>query len=795
MDQDDNRIQNSYDKNRGSFLNDAEKAVNGGATSNAKNIDGLSDNEAGASDDNFIYNNTRGNKKRSPSGGLTGLIKKKGPIVAILSTLGVGGIISMALLSPSALISQFKEVMLEKFNYQSISAEKMSISLLEHKLKATKGICGSKITIACRLSTITEQEMKNYSDAGIKVKTTKTTITGRYVPESFEFNNKMITAKNFRSEIRGNLEFSSAMRKVYSARSSGFFDKVSKNVFSRLKVSQAKADLDGETDSDKLKKIQDSTKNGYDGNDSDIKKVTTDDIDPDTKEKYTPEKVAEVNNKIEKAIDTTNDLAKGADDVASSGKKVGTAALEAGGKIANVFKITGLADDACTLYRTIQSIGYAAKMYRAAQMARYAMLFFNVADQIKAGVANPKDVEYLGKVLTAESTTIDGKTVKIEPAGNSVGYKYAAYGEYNTSKYSSQFMSGGGFSGSLTGITNRVNAFLGGGNKAKTTCGVLANPLVGAGSIIAGVAMFFLPGGAVAMTLKDIAQGAAGVAFAAAEFILPAMLQDIVAGVLVDESTVGELAGEAISSGAAVLMGNLAKSGGNAPLSPDQAKEYSEIAREINAQYAAEDRLAYSPLDPSNSNTFAGQIVSVLTPFASKISTLSGTISSIASIVSSSFSSLFSNRVFAATESYDYKSCEDVDYSDPNSDGDDSDRIATDIYCNPVYGLVYDFDKSPDQILSKMDGQIDDDGSAIPGSKYEEIVNNCINRSTPIGSVDSDGKISDGSECILSDSNKDFYAYNILQRVQNTREELNTPSENTDSDTTSFNLIEMLSIQ
>jgi len=109
------------------------------------------------------------------------------------------------------------------------------------------------------------------------------------------------------------------------------------------------------------------------------------------------------------------------------------------------------------------------------------------------------------------------------------------------------FLAGGGLTGTLTGVTSKINDIL--GNKAEETCGVLNNPFVGAGSLVVGIGTMLIPG-ANTVRFSSLAKDvtiSAGIGIALA--VLPSLLQDIIAGVLVDKTTVGEAAGDAITSG------------------------------------------------------------------------------------------------------------------------------------------------------------------------------------------------------------------------------------------------------
>jgi hypothetical protein len=406
------------------------------------------------------------------------------------------------------------------------------------------------------------------------------------------------------------------------------------------------------------------------------------------------------------------------------------------------------------------------------------MIFLNVADQIKAGTAKADDVSYLGKILTTliamKTTTTSGKTVNtMGAATDSIGYRYAAFGDKNLSSDSlaSQFMAGGGLTGDLIGLTNKLNSLLGG--TPKTTCKIVQNPFVQGASLIAGVAGFLIPGANVAISAKDVAQGISVAALQIAASFLPALLQDVVAGVLVDNSTIGAAAGDAFASGASGLMSNLAKSGGNAPLTPTQAVKFSESSKKVAEQYAETDRLAYSPLDPTNNNTFMGKIVAQIIPYASKMSSLTGILSSLASISIGSFSSVLSSETTKAADTSDFTMCQDFDYNnlDGKSGATTNNQLAADPFCNVMYGIPSTaLDSDPVAVANTLisESQIDENtGDPLPKTKYSTFITDCIDRDRPLGDSGQTFSDDNGVKCIFNDDNSDYYIHYIDQRVEN----------------------------
>ena len=703
--------------------------------------------------------------------------KKKGPFIGIGITIVGGGIGIMALTSPSLLIVQFKETMANKFNTQLGSMDVRNTKMLILKMGLTKGLCNSVASLGCKYSTMSKKQIANFEKGGIKVNYENKSLLGRAKPTSIEFDGKTIKpGKELNNLIKSDIKFRSALKRAFNPTYAGFADKIAKIAFAKLGISKKPTDIDGKTDEERVKKIQDRTKNAAVSDAATFEEIKPDDDNykkPDGST-YSKAEADAINAERKAATEVANDLADAASSASSKGTKIASRVLGGVVGLANALKITGWMDNACTVYGSIKALGYAAKTIRALQLARYAMIFLNVADQIKAGTAKAEDVSYLGKILTTE-VAASATSVKLGTATNSFGYRFAAYGERGKmSSTASQFMAGGGLTGKLIGLTSMINSVLKGSPNA--TCKTLKNPFVSAASFIGGLALFLIPGVNIAVGVKDAIQAAAGVAFSIAMAYLPALLQDVVAGVLIDRDTVGEAAGEAITSGSSGMMGTTAQTGGNAPLTPSQAVAYSKLNNNIAEQYAEEDRLAYSPLDALNSNTFMGKIVSQLIPYASNMSSLSGVVGSVTSFTTSSFASL-TTQVTKAASIDDYTMCQDFEYRDLG--------LATDPYCNVTFGIPpADLEADPIDVANSLiaSGDINPETGEPIGDKYPLFITNCIDRVRPLGDVGADFNLSSGAECLINNENKNFYVHYIDQRVQAGQDDESSTSSDSTTD-------------
>jgi hypothetical protein len=211
-------------------------------------------------------------------------------------------------------------------------------------------------------------------------------------------------------------------------------------------------------------------------------------------------------------------------------------------------------------------------------------------------------------------------------------------------------------------------------------------------------------------------------------------------------------------------MSDVSQGGGNGTMSVDDAIAYNSEQNKVLAQYAAEDRATLSPFDVTSQNTFMGSIVAKLLPNISQMSSLSGSLSAIGSIVSGSLSSIVPKSSALTQDELKaaYTVCNDMDYKTLD--------IATDPFCNPIYGIPPQYlNKDPVKVADELikEGSIDDAGAVIPGSKYEDYLNNCVNRAEPMGSTGDSGTGNDGMMCKVKADNINYYLFTIDSRIDN----------------------------
>ena len=692
------------------------------------------------------------------------ILKKRGPL-GLIAVLGLGGgLLGTALFSPGIILVHMKESLTDRFNTQLASMDSRKSIILNQKiLGTTSGVCGVKISILCNYSTISEKQSALLKTAGIEVKG-KSTIFGSGVkPSSYSFNGgEPMDAKTFAAKIKTDPALASAMKQAYNPKYAGFADKIWEGVASRLGINKRRALVDGNAEA-KTKALDEEVKSGKKidiANDGVTCKdnVCTDreGNDLSAAQKAARQAAIDASQEVVDGVaeNTTKDVIAGVEDGATKGVT----------SIANFVKLTGYADTACQAYSSVRGLGYAAKTIRAIQLARYAMVFVNTADQIKGGTAKPEDVAYLGGILT--NIAYDVKSgVKRKAAMDSAGMQYTLYGNSSGfkgkgSSYVSQFMAGGGLTGDLIAVTDYINSTLGPPNTAKTTCAVLSNGWVQAGSVIAGIGLMLVPGANVVLGISDIAKGAFGVAAGIAMAVLPDLLKAIVAG-NVTKGLIGEDAGNAISSGFGVIASNTAQAGGNAPMSVNDAVAYTNLNDRVLASYTADEAKTLSPFDGSNKGTFVGSIVDKLLPFVSATGSIGNPLSALSSLTSSSLATILPSASAVTTEQerQALTSCNDPDYVIL--------EVATDPFCNLVFGIPTQYlNRNPITVATSITGQYNPEtGEPIAGSSYAGYVTDCINRLEPIGSTGSDPSGDDGSKCRINESNANYYLFYMDQRV------------------------------
>ena len=713
---------------------------------------------------NYTGKNSKG--KVLSGNNVRAILKKRGPL-GLIAAIGLGGgLFGGLLFSPGLMLVQMKEALFDRFNYQIASMDTRTNLILDKKIgnNMTSGVCSNLASIRCKFSTVSGAQAERLKAVGIEIDDGSQKFGNRVKPGTLRFNGKTIPASEFSARYSSDLEFRNAMRKAYNPRFAGFADNVWARVSAKIGVTKQRALPDGDAEA-KARAVQEDVKSGRKLSviDDGVRCTSDGCTSADGKTNLPPEDADAARSAKLAGAEALDQAAESADNVAARAVSgLGDGISTAAAPIANFIKVTGPADMACQAYTAVRSLGYAAKTVRALQLARYAMVFMNTADQIKAGTATQEDVAYLGGILTNVAyDAVSGAQRKA--AMDSFGMQYALNGTVGPrTSYVSQFMAGGGLTGDLIVITDYINATLGG--SPRVACQTLANGWVQLGSVAAGITLMLIPGANVAITAGNIVKGVSAVALSVSLALLPELLKGIVAGTITD-GLVGEDAGDAITSGAGSMMSSLAQSGGNAPLSVDDAVAYTNLQSQVVAQYGADEAAILSPLDPTSRHTFVGSIVSGMLPYISSVQSgsLTGSLRSLSSAVTGSISSIVSPSASALSNEQlkaAYTSCSDHDYSEYL-------EIATDPFCNPVMGIPTQYiNKDPLDVVNQLLAADMISETGIPQGEYDTFIENCIEREAPLGDSGQDLQGSDGKECkIDTDMKANFYLFYVDGRI------------------------------
>jgi hypothetical protein len=778
-----------------------------------KSIDKAREEEqAGGNTGGWENNTTTGTPSKGGVLGKGSGWKKKSPLALILLLLFGGGGLLMVLFSPGMLIVNLKEKMNEKFNDQLAAMDVRTTALLKKKFKgATKGVCTSKISIRCKFETLSDRHLKKlateFENRGGKVNSEKT-IVGRNKIVNVEYKGKVIDANNFFQEIRGNPEFRSVWYRGYNPKLAGFADEIFSKLSKKIGLSKQK-NITGNDEKERRKAVLDAA-NGTAAAEADVRVSSTEEACEDGSQGcengkrtvYTDETTGEriskeqYDSRINNSGTLTNEL-QARKALSETGGTVAKATLK-GALTSTAFGL-GAVDSACTGYLLIRTVGFAAKYLGMLQLVRYAHVFNNTADAIKAsgsdkkteekaaegdsGTPNmdreirPEDVEYVGNILTAVNS--EGKA-----ATDSYGYKYAAYGDVMKMPRSDDVKAESVGAGSTTmtlseeeqkrveindETTKYINGQLitdnllsdiislidGGGNTtnaADDTCHFVKSgwgQAIVIGAALVGAVVAFFTGG-ISLGWGVGAQVVASVAISVAIAMLQPKLADMAAGTMIGDSELknGNRTGNALTSGNGGLNHLTSEARGVAALQKEDAPEYQAQTASVMSQYAAMERLDSNPLDPTNPHTFMGSIVSNLIPYTTKFSSLTGGISGVMEMTTASFASLLPNAA-AVDPSAQFNVCEDADYIALN--------LAVDPFCNVRHGLnPQTLSVDPDTVAAYMERNFADEVSGQPKdpeNEYAKYVKNCMERGTALGAFtdDNDNK---GEECIQGSASK-----------------------------------------
>lgn len=604
-------------------------------------------------------------------------LRKKGPIAFVISLIISAGTIFTVINSPGLLIVQIKEALFDDLMDSVASMDLRSRNIIKARISDnTVGKGCAKMSLArCKYKGMSEKQLDKLKKAGLEVKTSGKTITGKYKVESIRMAggtppHEEIKPKNFKKAFSSNPDFRARMMKAYSPRWMSVRDDVFKKISKKYKISLKRA-IGGKSKEEMKRKLDADIKNGTTDEGKRGGRLQTDEngktnlVDPVSNTAVTNVDGGEVDGRA--LTNTSEQMSRAADTNMGFSMKEGP--IKALGAL-NSF--TGKQAALCTMLKTLRTAGVVSRNLKYVQLLRYAVPFLNTADSIKNGTATPEAVSMVGDTLTKEdrkkkitdeeSTAISEsdslfdvakKANNSEPklidnpdkgksATDSAGIRTAAYGEtLDVSAREGKFSHNGAAGSKLSGLGNKIKG-LPGFNSNK--CSFYGDPAVQIGGALLSLGVIgvacapILPtaGGTCGTAIRGIGKGIAqSVGFMILQMAVTSYLMNMVAnitkGTLVSSDLTGVDAGNALFSGAAALGGTTASARGMQPLSThDEVKNYQVTAMRNKAEnYETDQVLARdTPFDIYNRASFLGSMVWSVSPqVRSSSRTLAGIIS------------------------------------------------------------------------------------------------------------------------------------------------------------------------
>ncbi|MDO4872081.1 MAG: M23 family metallopeptidase [bacterium] len=665
------------------------------------------------------------------------------------------------------------EMITEKLNSTASILDIRGSGIMATKLRASSGTKCNLIKTACKFTNISEKQLSKLKKAGFdveldgggkKIKSlTKIDANGNKIGEA-------ITESNLKNALKTDVEFRTSMDKAYKGTFASFLDDMAAKFMGKIGLGKAPPDNRGKTEAEIETEVNEKTNKT--GSDADLETNSREEV-ADADDANTKQSKTKNNADLDTTDEFIRDVRSGASDAVKGGPSAKASAIDNAVKKANILQIP------CTLWGVGNMINIGVKAIRAVKLAQFALTFLSFADKIKAGQATPEEAAMIGNKLTGISSEWSGssndnsnenqsklqsalayfaettsQTSKVKSFTDSQGWRAMAYndniGKLNDS--AAQYSTGavGVFAQFWTGLRGAISSVIGSSSLSAITkfCKVLTSDAVD--KLLMVVSAATLTGFAFDL-IGDIVIG---------EVIGRALspLPELLAGEVVSSFTKGEDYGNAVMSGAGSLMSKNTVSGGGGTLTTDEAVAFYQRNEVRIAENGAFERATRSPFDATTRHTFLGSIVSSALPYTTQLSSISGFLPAMSSIVSKSISSVLPGA--SAADSANFKAnmnlCQD---SDIKSLG-----IATDAFCNPYTGISNTtLDKNPEDVIQWLvdNGHIDPEEenptSAIKSNQFKDYVKKCMERESPIGIGDDPEEM--GGNCSTAGSYGQAAAY------------------------------------
>lgn len=675
--------------------------------------------------------------------------KKQAPIIAIflLITAAVLGVIS--LLSPATLILHITQTIIDKFDTQQTSAESRANLLLNSKWLDYQPT--SEYRIINDYRQIPENLVKNLEQEGFTINTKNNQI------ESVFFKNQPISQQDFLNRLQTDLAVIEAKNNSYNSKRVLFQDGAWQKHAHNLRLSKQGFTQDGDKSIDSLKQQE-----------LEITKITdpemrfNTEVPTETDEQGNTKEVQSPSVEIFKSLNQNLKYINQQADKTSQSKESPFYKSFDNLKLVETDFVNN--QSACGLYHNNKFLQNYAKTPQAGQQSRLAFNLFIESEKIKAGIASPESVEFYGKRLTDTFTTTKpgGVVVETKAGTDSVGYKYAAFGDALELNESAERY--------VIGASPSVAKSLSIINSTHQQCddqepGLLKRFFAKFFNNLANLLRPFRINNDFLNSLLN-----SGKSRQLTENTIAAM-----SNLKVAPNTSGEdLVNSSVAS-AGHLFGRLAAIGGNNILSKKQAVAYLKQQDDFLAKQGQIEAKNLSPFDIRSKHTFMGSIINTNLHLFKQASSIRAAGQSIIKSAKLSLSQLIPTSQ-AKKLTINHNQCKDPELLKLNKYFN-GDEIALDIFCNPIYGVdITTLRIDPISVinrlinsgdLTKTDPDCRENCELSVANNLAKYQKNCINRAKlPIGDDDLELELDDGETCLANSPQKSLYAlYFIDQRL------------------------------
>lgn len=719
--------------------------------------------------------------------------KGKGAFAATGGVIGgVGALLFAGTFNMVSLMSNhITEMVTEKLNSASISMNKRSNKVFKLKFN-TKGV-NCVAGIVCRMSRVTNRNLKNLREAGFHVEVEEGKgILGRKKIKSISYLKAGVpislnSSSDIKSALTNNPEIRTALKRGYNGRFASFLDKKWAKLKGWFSFKKWRKNNKGKTEEEI---------------DEDMKKTANDHSkEEDTEGKSRKGDPEPEDGKVEKGDKGTSavkeELKSRSEKLKKGFKNAREKAAEAAETVKGVGnKLNGplsVIDKICGVYSLVTMGWSVAKVAKLEVFAQFGLSFLSMSSKIRSGDATQEEVTAQGNSLMGiankkdsdekkDSNKSDSNTSRLQEAfaffadsagenspgksaTDSQGWRAVAYGD----RVSKLDDSAKDYQVGMTGdLARLMDTFTSGtlGWVVRKGCKVATVTTAAVGAAVALATLIACETTAcVSEVLGAIAWSVAtGIALAIALDVLKDKATEKISlyvaqgltGTILNDSTKGENFGNAIMSGSGALMAKNTMAGSGGVLTKSQAVAFHHETERQIAENAEEIRRTRSPFDPNTRHTFLGSIVSNMLPYSKQIASISGFLPSLIGGAQRSFAAITPGAHAANDANFiaNMDTCEDKSIKDTGA--------ATDIFCNVYTGIDMKIaDKDTDQVIDELkssgdlkekdnsgDGDTDDMLSTVEmGPDLKKYDKYCFNRKKPIGASEDDDDDNFGAIC------------------------------------------------